>query len=77
MIPVFVEKLHLSHSDVRAVYLLEFCVPAIISTIGYWIRRRRDIPVEELGRLMRDVLRAGIMAQAAKYAAEPLGASTA
>lgn len=67
MIPVFMEELHLSHEDARARYILEFYLPAIISTVSHWIHSKRDIPVEALGALIRDVLREGVLAQLAKY----------
>lgn len=75
MIPVLMEEWHLSQNDVRAVYILEFYLPAAISAVSYWIHMQRNIPVEELGELIRDVLKEGIMAQLTKYIVEPLGPS--
>jgi hypothetical protein len=71
MIPVFMAALHLSKDDARAGYILEFYVTAIISTVSHWIHSKRDISVEELGALIRDVLQAGVLAHLAKYTVAP------
>lgn len=72
MIPIFIEEFHVVKNDVRAIYIFEFYLPGIISVISYWIHSKRNIPVEELGALIRDLLEGSVMPQLSKYTTTPI-----
>ena len=64
---VLVKELNLSKADVKAIYILEFYLSAVISIVRRWLINQKDISSEELAELIRDILTELILPQINKY----------
>ena len=62
-IPMILNTFHISADNKKAIYAFEFYVPGIISMITSWIKNQRDISIEELGSIIKGVLKDGLLAQ--------------
>ena len=58
LIPLLIQKFNLSESSLRTDYVLEYHLSAVISVVGSWIAKGRNIPAEELASLIREMYQA-------------------
>jgi AcrR family transcriptional regulator len=57
----------LPENDIHAAYLFEFGMSAIIGTITHWYQNNKDLPSQEMARLLRSLLVRGLGPEIQKY----------
>jgi len=62
-IPVILKTFQIPEDNKKAFYAFEFYTPGIISMITSWIKNQRDLSIEELGSIIKGVLKDGILPQ--------------
>ena len=62
-IPLAMKTFKLSPDNKKALYAFEFYIPGVISMITSWINNERDIPIEELGSIIKGILQDGLLKQ--------------
>lgn len=60
MLPVFMEQFHISETDTKSVYVLEFYLSGIISMSRRWLQSGQDVPIGEIGRLLHTLFVDGV-----------------
>ena len=62
-IPLALKNFKISPDNKKAVYAFQFYIPGVISMITGWIKNERDISIEELGSIIKGILKEGLLAQ--------------
>ena len=63
VVPIFKEKFNLPHENPTADYLTLIYFQTVIATIGHWIKSGRKLPLDNLSKLLGNVLTNGVMAE--------------
>lgn len=63
MIPLAIETFHIASDNKRAFYAFEFYIPGVIAMISSWIRNNKDVPIEEMGMIIKGILKDGLFTQ--------------
>ena len=63
------DAFRLPKDDVKAAYVLDFYLSAVLSVISRWIRNEGDISITDMGELLRSILTKGALPQIKKYSA--------
>ena len=63
VVPIFKEKFNLPPENPTADYLTLIYFQTVISTIGHWINDGRKLPLDNLSKLLGNVLTNGVMAE--------------
>lgn len=66
VIPMALETFRISADNKKAMYAFEFYIPGIISMITSWIRNQRDLPIDELGNIIKGIIKDGLLSQFAQ-----------
>jgi len=61
MVPAFMRQFNISSRDMQSRYVLEFHLSGLIAVMANWIVNRRDIPMRQLGGVIRGILDEGIL----------------
>jgi len=61
MFPAFMKQFNISGRDVQSRYVLEFHLSGLIAVMTNWIVNGRDIPMPQLGGVIRGILNEGIL----------------
>lgn len=69
IIPLALRSFNISPDNKKAIYAFEFYIPGVISMIASWMKNERDIPIEELGNIIKGILKDGLLTQF-QFAAE-------
>ncbi len=62
-VPLLLSSFHVPTDNLSARYALEFYVSGLIPVIGTWLKNEQNIPIEELGKLVKGILQEGILKQ--------------
>lgn len=62
-IPLAMKNFKISPDNKKAIYAFEFYIPGVISMITSWIKNERDISLEELGSIIKGILKEGLLTQ--------------
>ena len=60
---IFIEKFNLSLDDLRTKYFVEIYFSIVITAISCWIDQKRDLTLENLSNLIREILTDGIISK--------------
>lgn len=63
IIPLALKNFKISSDNKKAIYAFEFYIPGVISMITSWMKKQRDISIEELGGIIKGILKEGLLAQ--------------
>lgn len=63
IIPIIMATFGISSENKKALYAFDFYIPGVISMITSWLRNQRDIPIEELGAIIKGILQDGLLQQ--------------
>lgn len=63
IIPLAMKSFGISPDNRKASYAFEFYIPGVISVISRWMQNGKDMPIEELGELIKGILQEGLLAQ--------------
>ena len=61
--PEFLLSFDVETDDLYGRYLLEFYLSGVISVMCHWVTAEERLPVEELGRMIKNILQGGILPQ--------------
>jgi len=75
MMPVFLRRFGIDEEDLKASYAIEFYLGGVIAIGSRWLRSGRDMPVEELGTLIRTLLTEGVLSAIGRKTATLLQAN--
>ena len=73
MRPVLSKTFRLPENDIRTSYIFEFGLSAIIGTLTHWYNHEREIPSQELARLIRSMLETGVAPEIQKVSNRSIG----
>ena len=63
IIPLALRNFNISPDNKKAIYAFEFYIPGVISMITSWMKNGKDMPLEELGGIIKGILKEGVLAQ--------------
>ena len=63
IIPLALKSFNISPDNKKAIYAFEFYIPGVISMITSWMKNERDISIEELGNIIKGILKEGLLTQ--------------
>ena len=63
IIPLALKTFKISSDNKQAIYAFQFYIPGVISMITSWMKNQRDISIEELGSIIKGILKEGLLAQ--------------
>ena len=63
IIPLALRSFNISSDNKKAIYAFEFYIPGVISMIARWLKNERDMPIEELGNIIKGILKEGLLKQ--------------
>ena len=63
LMPEFLLSFDVETDDLYGRYLLEFYLSGVISVMCHWVTAEERLPVEELGRMIKNILQGGILPQ--------------
>ncbi len=66
IIPLALRNFKISPDNKKAIYAFEFYIPGVISMITSWMKNERNIPIEELGSIIKGILQEGLFTQLMK-----------
>ena len=67
MRPVLTNTFGLPENDIYTSCIFEFGLSAIIGTLTHWYNQEKEIPSQELARLIRSMLQTGVALEIQKY----------
>ena len=67
MRPVLTNTFGLPENNIHTSYIFEFGLSAIIGTLTHWYNQEKEIPSQELARLIRSMLQTGVALEIQKY----------
>ncbi|HTP02980.1 MAG TPA: TetR/AcrR family transcriptional regulator [Anaerolineales bacterium] len=67
MRPALVNTFGLPEEDMHTSYIFEFGMSAIIGTITHWYNNKKNLPSEEIVRLIRSMLAGGVLPEIKRY----------
>lgn len=63
LIPLVMKSFGISPDNKKALYAFEFYMPGVIAVLSRWMQNRRDIPIEELAKIIKGILQEGLLSQ--------------
>ena len=63
MIPLAMKSFGIASDNKRASYAFEFYIPGVISVMTRWMQNKKDMPIEELAKLIKGILQEGLLSQ--------------
>lgn len=67
MLPVLKDTYGLSEDEVHTAYIFEFVSSGIFAVVTHWYKNGKNIPSQELARLVRSILISGVVPMIHKY----------
>jgi len=59
--PKIYHELNLQENNIQAEYMIEFALSAILGTVTHWFERNKDIPIEELIKIINHIIKNGVI----------------
>ena len=63
IIPLALKSFKISQDNKKAIYAFKFYIQGVISMITSWMKNEKDMSIEELGSIIKGILKEGLLAQ--------------
>ncbi len=63
VIPLALKNFKISQDNKKAIYAFEFYIQGVVSMITSWMKNEKDMSIEELGSIIKGILKDGLLAQ--------------
>lgn len=62
-VPLAMKNFKIAPDNKKAIYAFEFYIHGVVSMITRWLKNERDLSIEELGSIIKGILKEGLLAQ--------------
>lgn len=66
VLPIFMERFNLPKEHPHSEYLASMYLATVITAIGHWVNHNRSLPLEDLSKMLGNVLTQGVMTEIGK-----------
>lgn len=63
MLPIFVDKFQITENNMSSIYVLEFYLSGILTTLTHWLEEPESLTLSQLGTLIQGIWGEGLLSQ--------------